>query len=146
MIRTTEEVVLAQEGDRTARSGGHWSANPYLKRENMPGATGDSLQNWACKHDAWQRGFDGEQGQAKEALAPLMLAEMLERRLRSMPRIQQELAQGAILRIAIPFPQARDHLGRNWDVEGFECGTLAAAVDDEFRKIADALRAAYDLG
>lgn len=56
----SEEACWAEEGARAARRGLRWDANPFLRRENMPAATGDSPPQWARKHDAWQRGFDGE--------------------------------------------------------------------------------------
>jgi len=54
----TGDAWLELEGIRAARSGLTWKANPYLHRDNMPAASGDSLKEWARKHDAWQRGFE----------------------------------------------------------------------------------------
>lgn len=31
--------------------------NPFLALENLPAKTGESLEDWKKKHDAWQRGF-----------------------------------------------------------------------------------------
>jgi hypothetical protein len=148
MNRSSEEDVLRHEGALAAEQGRHWFANPYLRRENMPCATGESPQRWAFKHDAWQRGFDGsgDLDSGKETLGATMLAEMMERRLRGMPKVRAELARGAFLRVALPVAQARDAQGRNWDLEGFECGELhVEACVVEFRLAVDLLRDTYDM-
>jgi len=31
--------------------------NPFLKQENLPAATGDSVEVWQAKYDAWDRGM-----------------------------------------------------------------------------------------
>jgi hypothetical protein len=43
-------------GERAAVSGLGWLANPYLAASNMPKATGEQLQDWGRRHDAWQAG------------------------------------------------------------------------------------------
>jgi len=53
-----EDSVLEREGALAASRGRSWQANPYLRRDLMPVATGESLHLWARKHDAWQRGFE----------------------------------------------------------------------------------------
>lgn len=57
-----EASFLALEGARAARGGCSWLANPFIRRENMPAATGESVAVWVRKHDAWQRGFDNPLG------------------------------------------------------------------------------------
>ena len=52
------EQALEREGEFAASRGHGWQSNPYLRREHMPAATGESLRAWARKHDAWQRGFE----------------------------------------------------------------------------------------
>jgi len=52
------EASLEREGALAASRGRDWRSNPYLRREQMPMATGESLRTWARKHDAWQRGFE----------------------------------------------------------------------------------------
>ena len=54
-----DESTLEREGARAAQAGRGWQSNPYLRRENMPQATGETLREWSRKHDAWQRGFEG---------------------------------------------------------------------------------------
>jgi hypothetical protein len=57
-----DEPDLERDGERAARAARPWHSNPYLDRENMPGATGETLREWSRKHDAWQRGFEGYYG------------------------------------------------------------------------------------
>lgn len=52
------ESALEREGAHAASRGRGWQSNPYLRREQMPCATGETLTVWAGKHDAWQRGFE----------------------------------------------------------------------------------------
>ncbi|HET9646024.1 MAG TPA: CrpP-related protein [Burkholderiaceae bacterium] len=56
-----EESRLEREGALAAAAGLSWQANPYLKRESMPAATGEPFAEWARKHDAWLRGYEGHQ-------------------------------------------------------------------------------------
>ena len=51
-----DEPNLDRAGERAARDHRPWHANPFLQRENMPIATGETLREWSRKHDAWQRG------------------------------------------------------------------------------------------
>ncbi|NML16479.1 CrpP-related protein [Azohydromonas caseinilytica] len=53
------ESALEREGARAAAHGADWRANPFLQRNNMPQASGESLADWSRRHDAWQRGFEG---------------------------------------------------------------------------------------
>lgn len=59
MAAPLDETALEREGARAANQGASWQSNPYLRRENMPEATGESVHDWSRKHDAWQRGFEG---------------------------------------------------------------------------------------
>lgn len=58
MTAAANEAALESEGAKAASRGRNWQSNPYLRREQMPAATGESLGAWVRKHDAWQRGFD----------------------------------------------------------------------------------------
>lgn len=58
MRDSLSERHLEREGEFAAARGRSWQSNPYLRREQMPVATGESLSAWARKHDAWQRGFE----------------------------------------------------------------------------------------
>lgn len=31
--------------------------NPYYKSENIPAATGETIEQWSAKHDAWELGW-----------------------------------------------------------------------------------------
>jgi len=149
----TEDAQLVREGERAAAAGLAWHSNPYLRKENMPAATGETLHEWSRKHDAWQRGFEGSAPQpsggfAKEELPADMLVEMLERRIRSIPGVRLELQRNrwCILRVSAPQRCDRDADGRNWDVSSFECGTLDEwACRADFRSVVDELRDRYDL-
>jgi hypothetical protein len=57
-----EQARIESDGARAAAAGRDWRANPYLRRENMPAATGESLHDWSDRHDAWQRGFESWTG------------------------------------------------------------------------------------
>ncbi len=62
MNTTREESLIESEGALAARAGHPWQSNPFLRRENMPAATGEPVGHWTRKHDAWQRGFEGCRG------------------------------------------------------------------------------------
>lgn len=34
--------------------------NPYLRADHMPAATGESVEVWNAKHDAWEIGWRAE--------------------------------------------------------------------------------------
>ena len=57
-----DESILEREGATAAARGLSWQSNPYLRRDLMPASTGESLNRWARKHDAWQRGFEAYGG------------------------------------------------------------------------------------
>ncbi|AKJ31892.1 CrpP-related protein [Caldimonas brevitalea] len=146
-----DESALEREGARAARGGHAWQSNPFLKRENMPAVTGESLREWSRKHDAWQRGFEGygrrSDADAKEPLSAEPLGQLVEERLRRIPRLQAEM-QGGVdgFRLTLPKPHSRDAEGRNWDIDGFECGSLQEGEWAlEIRSAIDELRDRYDL-
>jgi hypothetical protein len=55
-----EDASLKRAGARAAAGGLSWQSNPYLVASNMPSATGQSLNDWCQRHDAWQTGFEDE--------------------------------------------------------------------------------------
>lgn len=57
-----DESELERDGERAAHADRPWHSNPFLERQNMPVATGETLREWSRKHDAWQRGFEGYYG------------------------------------------------------------------------------------
>jgi len=67
MSGALNEALLEQDGAYAASRGRDWQSNPYLRREQMPAATGESVGTWVRKHDAWQRGFErvGSAGEAE---------------------------------------------------------------------------------
>ena len=52
------DIALAAFGAQAAADGRPWHSNPYLRRDHTPPATGETVNEWARKHDAWQRGFE----------------------------------------------------------------------------------------
>lgn len=54
--------ALAACGAQAAAAGQPWHSNPYLRQDHAPRVTGESVCEWARKHDAWQRGFEGYDG------------------------------------------------------------------------------------
>jgi hypothetical protein len=53
------ESALEREGALAAAHGQSWQSNPFLHKHNMPQESGELLGDWSCRHDAWQRGFEG---------------------------------------------------------------------------------------
>jgi hypothetical protein len=146
-----DETTLEQEGARAAQAGRSWHTNPYLRRENMPQATGQTPREWARKHDAWQRGFEGRAAtvpETKEVLSAQSIAAILEHRLGSLPLIRAELVRRryCVVRIELPRAHPRDELGRNWDVDSFACGDVdIGRCEAGFRAEVDQVRDRYDL-
>ncbi|NML17359.1 CrpP-related protein [Azohydromonas caseinilytica] len=46
------ESALEREGAQAAARGQHWRSNPFLLKDNMPQASGESLGAWSRWHDA----------------------------------------------------------------------------------------------
>lgn len=151
MINDFDEAALEREGAGAAHAGQSWQSNPYLRRQNMPLATGETVQLWSRKHDAWQRGFEGQAAvelQTKEALPAEFIAAVVEHRLRGIPQVCMEIARNrySVVRVELPRSHLRDENGRNWDVDGFVCGGLDSdGCSADFRAAVDAVRDRYDL-
>lgn len=62
-----DEHNIERDGERAAREHHPWYSNPFLQRENMPMATGETLREWSRKHDAWQRGFEAHGSSVKRS-------------------------------------------------------------------------------
>lgn len=147
-----DESDLERRGAAAAAAGHPWHSNPFLRPENMPAATGETLREWSRKHDAWQRGFEGAVAMAmvdKDTLPAEVLSALVQRRLAWIPAVREELARNRFseLRVEAPRAHERDTQGRNWNIESFECGSLdpgSCAV--EFRAAVDRVRDDYDLG
>lgn len=58
----------AVSGDELQRAGANARArgesrfdNPYLKPQNMPSATGDTIEQWESKRSLWDLGWQAEE-------------------------------------------------------------------------------------
>jgi len=147
-----DESRVRQQGRSAARHGDSADTNPYLKAENMPSVTGENLSDWAHRHDVWHEAFRdtvrNAAGDPKAQMPPAVLVSMVSRRVRWIPEVQAALAAHSRppIRVTRPFGHPRDAEGRNWDLEGFECGDVDATVcAAKFRQIVDRLRDEYDL-
>lgn len=50
-----------QKQGATARAmGKSFIDNPYLQHEKLPAATGETIEQWQVKHDAWHLGWTVE--------------------------------------------------------------------------------------
>lgn len=151
MTSPFDEAALEDEGARAARAGRSWQSNPYLRRENMPQATGEALCEWSRKHDAWQRGFEGQftvDSPTKEVLSAELIATLIAHRLGKLAPVRAELARDrfCVVRVELPKAHPRDENGRNWDVDSFECGAVDLdSCEAGFRAEVDRIRDRYDL-
>lgn len=55
-----EHEALQKAGANSRALGQSEIANPFLDPRNMPRATGDSVEDWQAKHDAWALGWKAE--------------------------------------------------------------------------------------
>jgi len=87
-LTSREWSAIWRAGRRAAATGHAWTHNPFLRRENMPGVTGEELKAWSAKHDMWQRGFESDASAAivggTGAFPPaILLRQVLDRVRRS---------------------------------------------------------------
>ncbi|WP_043458448.1 CrpP-related protein [Azohydromonas australica] len=149
------QSALERDGAQAASRGASWRSNPFLLRENMPQATGESLADWSGRHDAWQRGFEGyfQLGpdfaqRRKEPLTPALLTTLVQRRMHWLLSARTPVAvlPQTLLQIPVPTEHARDEVGRNWNMERLEHGARQdAQLEAEFRSVVERLRCQYDL-
>lgn len=59
-MEKSEHEALQLQGARARAAKQTFMANPYLKAESMPSATGEALHVWQQKHDAWHLGWTAE--------------------------------------------------------------------------------------
>lgn len=150
-MRDFDDKQIQRDAARAARDGNGTEANPYLRAENMPSQTGESLADWARHHDTWREAYqdtlEPQAGHHKEVLPAAVLVTMVNRRLRWVPEVRHVIDSGDHpIRIHRPLKQERDPQGRNWDIDGFECGDIdSGACEPAFRRIVDRLRDEYDL-
>jgi hypothetical protein len=150
-----DQNQLEHDGARAAASGRGVRSNPYLLPENMPATTGEPLDEWSRKNDAWHEGFVAASrtlpltpSASKEQIPAAVVTTMVTRRLRWVPAVRDELERhhGTVLRVRPPRAHDRDSEGRNWDIDDFECGAVHAAhCAQQFRAIVDRLRDEFDL-
>lgn len=147
---------VEREGARAAARGASWRANPFLLRDNMPHATGESLADWSGLHDAWQRGFEGyfQLGpdfarRRKEPLSAAVLKALVARRLHWLsagPRAHAAANPGSVPRIPVPTEHERDPAGRNWDMAPLGSGAgQDVQVQVDYRAVVERLRRQYDI-
>jgi hypothetical protein len=151
-----DQSRLEREGAQAAARGASWRANPFLLRDNMPHATGESLADWSGRHDAWQRGFEGyfQLGpdfarRRKEPLSAAVLKALVARRLHWLSAGQRTHAAAnprTAPRIPLPSEHERDHAGRNWNMELLGSGAEQdLQVQADYRAVVERLRCQYDI-
>lgn len=83
-----DALAIWDAGRRAAASGHAWTENPFLRRENMPAETGEALDAWSAKHDAWQSGFESSSPSDEPGASPSAPEALLQRlidRIRQPP-------------------------------------------------------------
>jgi hypothetical protein len=68
-----ELLQLQQDGANARAMGRGYFDNPFLRSENMPRATGETLDQWSAKHDAWQLGWTAEDAMRPDAAELLIV-------------------------------------------------------------------------
>ena len=53
-----ERAELERQGAKAATRGDAAASNPMLLLRNMPGSTGETLQEWGLRYDAWRAGYE----------------------------------------------------------------------------------------
>ena len=56
-MKDSERAELERQGAKAAVRGEGVQSNPLLLALNMPIATGESLQEWSARYDAWRAGY-----------------------------------------------------------------------------------------
>lgn len=57
---TSNVESLQKDGAEARAHGRSFLDNPFLKSSSMPAATGEPIDEWARKHDAWHLGWTME--------------------------------------------------------------------------------------
>jgi hypothetical protein len=57
-MKAGEQAELERQGAKAATRGDAAASNPMLLQRNMPGATGETLQEWRLRYDAWRAGYE----------------------------------------------------------------------------------------
>ncbi|WOB10150.1 CrpP-related protein [Piscinibacter gummiphilus] len=67
--RRRETAELSRQGAKSAARGDSPPVNPMDATENTPPSTGESVEEWRARRDAWQAGYD-QQSEAIEQSRP----------------------------------------------------------------------------
>jgi hypothetical protein len=57
-MRPGEQAELERQGAKAAVRGDEAGSNPLLQQQNMPASTGEALQEWRRRYDAWRAGYE----------------------------------------------------------------------------------------
>jgi hypothetical protein len=57
-MRPGEQAELERQGAKAAVRGEEAGSNPLLLLHNMPASTGEDLQEWRHRYDAWRAGYE----------------------------------------------------------------------------------------
>ena len=57
-MKPGERAELQRQGAKAATRGDAAASNPLLLLQNMPAATGETMQEWAVRYDAWRAGYE----------------------------------------------------------------------------------------
>ena len=57
-MRPGEQAELERQGAKAAVRGDEAGSNPLLLQHNMPASTGEDLQEWGRRYDAWRAGYE----------------------------------------------------------------------------------------
>ncbi|WP_156901658.1 CrpP-related protein [Azohydromonas australica] len=57
-MRPGEQAELERQGAKAAVRGDEAGSNPLLQQRNMPASTGEALQEWGRRYDAWRAGYE----------------------------------------------------------------------------------------
>jgi hypothetical protein len=70
--RRREKAELSRQGAKSAARGDTPAVNPMDEVENTPPATGESVEEWRDRREAWQAGYDQQSdvlGQSRPPVA-----------------------------------------------------------------------------
>lgn len=57
-MRPGEQAELERQGAKAAVRGDDSGSNPLLQKQNMPASTGEALQEWGRRYEAWRAGYE----------------------------------------------------------------------------------------
>jgi hypothetical protein len=65
-----EKAELSRQGAKSAARGDSPPVNPMDADENTPPSTGESVQEWRDRRDAWQAGYDQQSEVTRQTRPP----------------------------------------------------------------------------